>query len=194
MAFESGNRWRVSPSNYFAYSHNCPTAADDQDGQWLNIVIGAAVGGQLSFVGEVVSQVATGTSLKDVDWKDVAIEGVNGVLTGGLISAGLPVSVTTVGRAAINATTSVAHSVYAKDSAGKTITKACMSMAGTFFAGNLSRKKLDINSGIGAVVKNRVTRSSARTVSRVANSLVRTFKNEFRKKASYYKARRAVLV
>ena len=60
---------------------------------------------------EVVSQVATGTKLKDVNWKDVAIEGVNGAVTGGLMLSGLPVSAITAGRAITNAATSVLHSI-----------------------------------------------------------------------------------
>ena len=35
--------------NLFAYCENCPTIADDQDGLWLNVVIGAVVGGLISY-------------------------------------------------------------------------------------------------------------------------------------------------
>ena len=190
----AANTYGLTDKNLFSYCDNNPVTREDDGGELWNVVVGAVVGGVLGSVGEVISQVATGTSLKDVDWTSVAIEGVNGALTGGLISVGLPTTVTTVGRAVINTATSVAHSIHVKESAGTTITKACISAAGTIVAGNISRKKPFVNAGVGAVVKNRATRSVLRTVTRAFRPYVQTAKNALRRKVNNYNARRAVLV
>ena len=107
---------------------------------------------------EVVSQVAAGTKLKDVNWKDVAIEGVNGAVTGGLMLSGLPVSTITAGRAITNAATSVLHSINNKETCGKAVLKAAGSPAGTYAMGSLTKPR-----GMGKLVINRGVRTGLRT-------------------------------
>ena len=106
---------------------------------------------------EVVSQAATGTKLKDVNRKDVAIEGVNGAVTGGLMLSGLPVSTITAGRAITNAATSVLLSINNKENCGKAVLKAAGSAAGTYAMGSLTKpqgmKKLVINRGGRTVLR-----------------------------------------
>ena len=107
---------------------------------------------------EVVSQVATGTKLKDVNWKDVAIEGVNGAVTGGLMLSGLPVSTITAGRAITNAATSVLHSINNKENCGKAVVKAASSAAFTYTFGRIFKPQ-----GMRKLVTNRGGRTVLRT-------------------------------
>lgn len=111
---------------------------------------------------EVVSQVATGTKLKDVNWKDVAIEGVNGAVTGGLMLSGLPVSTITAGRAITNAATSVLHSINNKENCGKAVVKAAGSAAFTYTFGRIFKPQ-----GMGKLIFNRVKRAGLRTAGRI---------------------------
>ena len=152
------NSGELTDKNYFAYCNNSPVMQKDDGGELGHIALGAIVGGILGAAGEVVSQVATGTKLKDVNWKDVAIEGVNGAVTGGLMLSGLPVSAITAGRAITNAATSVLHSINNKENCGKAVLKAAGSAAGTYAMGSLTKPK-----GMGKLVINRDGRTVLRT-------------------------------
>ena len=154
------NSGELTDKNYFAYCNNSPVMQKDDGGELGHIAIGAIVGGILGAAGEVVSQVATGTKLKDVNWKDVAIEGVNGALTGGLMAAGLPTSTVTVGRTLINAATAVSHGINNKKSAVENIRAAGLAAATTTFLGGLRKPN-----GLKKVVTNRIFRTGGRYVS-----------------------------
>ena len=160
------NSGELTDKNYFAYCNNSPVMQKDDGGELGHIALGAIVGGILGAAGEVVSQVVTGTKLKDVNWKDVAIEGVNGAVTGGLMLSGLPVSTITAGRAITNAATSVLHSINNKENCGKAVLKAAGSAAGTYAMGSLTKPK-----GMGKLVINRGVRTGLRTGGRVLKKL-----------------------
>jgi len=152
------NSGGLTDKNYFAYCNNSPVIQKDDDGELGHIALGAIVGGILGAAGEVVSQVATGTKLKDVNWKDVAIEGVNGAVTGGLMLSGLPVSTITAGRAITNAATSVLHSINNKENCGKAVVKAASSAAFTYTFGRIFKPQ-----GMRKLVTNRGGRTVLRT-------------------------------
>lgn len=87
--------------NLFAYCENCPTIADDQDGLWLNVVIGAVVGGAISGIStkltggevpEIVTSVITGAISGAF-----AATGVGGILGQAAVSAVLSGVDTAVG-------------------------------------------------------------------------------------------------
>ena len=68
----------------------------DESGEFWNIVIGAAVGGVM----EIASQMITGTKLKDINWRSVAVEGVLGAVS----SLGIPARITSkLGKVAFTA-------------------------------------------------------------------------------------------
>ncbi len=83
-------------ANMFAYCENNPIMRTDESGEFWNIVIGAAVGGVM----EIASQMITGTKLKDINWRSVAVEGVLGAVS----SLGIPARITSkLGKVAFTA-------------------------------------------------------------------------------------------
>lgn len=103
----------------FAYCENNPVNRSDPTGE-LHILAGALIGGVIGGGLELVGQLVTGTKLSDVNWGSVAIEAAAGAATGAAMSMGVPSKVT---RSAINAITSVAHSINDGDSIGKAVGK-----------------------------------------------------------------------
>ena len=61
-------------TNMFAYCENDPVNRSDPSGEFWNIVAGAALGVGM----EVLTQLATGTKLRDINWVDVAVQGAVG--------------------------------------------------------------------------------------------------------------------
>ena len=61
-------------TNMFAYCENDPVNRSDPSGEFWNIVAGAALGAGM----EVLTQLATGTKLRDINWVDVAVQGAVG--------------------------------------------------------------------------------------------------------------------
>ena len=61
-------------TNMFAYCENDPVNRSDPSGEFWNIVVGAALGAGM----EVLTQLATGTKLRDINWVDVAVQGAVG--------------------------------------------------------------------------------------------------------------------
>ncbi len=86
--------------NMFAYCRNNPVIAADENGEWLNIIIGA-------FVGAVVNTVTAIIREKPID--EIIVSGVCGAVNGGLAAMGF--------GAAAGAVTSFIDSAYgnAKD-------------------------------------------------------------------------------
>ena len=108
----------------FAYCENNPVNRSDPNGE-LHILAGALIGGVIGGGLELVGQLVTGTKLSDVNWGSVAIEAAAGAATGAAMSMGVPSKVT---RSAINAITSVAHSINDGDSIGKAAGKVAVSL------------------------------------------------------------------
>ncbi|MBS5689739.1 MAG: RHS repeat-associated core domain-containing protein [Firmicutes bacterium] len=57
-------------TNMFAYCENDPVNKSDPSGEFWNIVVGAGM--------EVLTQLATGTKLRDINWVGVAVQGAAG--------------------------------------------------------------------------------------------------------------------
>ena len=68
-------------TNMFAYCENDPVNRSDPSGEFWNIVVGAALGAGM----EVLTQLAAGTKLRDINWVDVAVQGAVGAVTSGTI-------------------------------------------------------------------------------------------------------------
>ena len=64
-------------TNMFAYCENDPVNRSDPSGEFWNIVVGAGM--------EVLTQLAAGTKLRDINWVDVAVQGAVGAVTSGTI-------------------------------------------------------------------------------------------------------------
>ncbi len=61
-------------TNMFAYCENDPVNRSDPSGEFWIIVAGAALGAGM----EVLTQLTTGTKLRDINWVDVAVQGAVG--------------------------------------------------------------------------------------------------------------------
>ena len=68
-------------TNMFAYCENDPVNRSDPSGEFWNIVVGAALGAGM----EVLTQLATDTKLRDINWVGVAVQGAVGAVTSGTI-------------------------------------------------------------------------------------------------------------
>ena len=87
-------------ANMFAYCENNPIMRVDADGEVAHVIVGAIIGAALGAGLEVLSQLATGTKLADINWSSVAVEGALGAVS----SLGIPAKVTSkVGRVALTA-------------------------------------------------------------------------------------------
>ena len=86
-------------SNQFQYCRNaCPIAADE-DGKWLNIVIGAAIGAVISAGTQIVSNITQNRSITD----GLLTATVSGAITGGVAASGVGVIGQVVVGAAVGA-------------------------------------------------------------------------------------------
>ena len=86
--------------NMFAYCRNNPVIAADENGEWLNIVVGAIVGAVVNTVSAVIQQ-------KPID--EIIVSGVCGAVSGGLTAMGF--------GAAVGAVTSFVDSAYSNTKA-----------------------------------------------------------------------------
>ena len=94
-------------TNMFAYCENNPVMGTDPTGEWVHIVIGALVNAGV----EVLTQLATGTKLRNINWVDVAAQGVVGAVS----SATIPLKAASKAvKAAINITKNVGVSILAE--------------------------------------------------------------------------------
>ena len=74
--------------NLFSYCGSNPISRADEDGEFWNIVIGAAVGG---IVGGVIAGVSSYMQTGKVDWGSVAINALVGAASGAIAATGLPI-------------------------------------------------------------------------------------------------------
>ncbi|MCI6729721.1 MAG: hypothetical protein MR473_06010 [Clostridiales bacterium] len=72
--------------NMFAYCNNNPVVAKDTNGEWLNIVIGAIVGGAVS---AITTAIQTYKETGSIDIGKTIISGVVGAVSGGIAATGL---------------------------------------------------------------------------------------------------------
>ena len=84
--------------NLFAYCGNSPVARKDQDGEFWNVVIGAAIGAAFAVITEVAVAVIT---QEPIDVKDLAAAAVGGATSGALQAVGIsPTVANAVGEGA----------------------------------------------------------------------------------------------
>lgn len=129
----------VTPYHYVL---NSPILHTDPDGK--NPILGAIVGGLISGGVELGGQLLSGKSLKEVDWADVGIETVKGMVVGSGIPAPLADRVANLAKAAIDidGTGKVETVFNGSKSVGKTLvdlgTNAIADKAGKYLGGKIS--------------------------------------------------------
>ena len=92
--------YSVSDSNLFAYCGNNPVLRGDAEGEFWNVVIGAAVGGLLSGITTAITSYAETGS---INWGSVAISAATGALNGGLAATGVGLMGRTIASGVISA-------------------------------------------------------------------------------------------
>ena len=89
--------------NAYHYGGNNPVKYKDDEGEWIHIAIGAAIGG---IVGGAVSVISQKITTGKVDWKQVGIDAVAGAVSGGILAGtGNGVLAGAVGNAVSNGLT-----------------------------------------------------------------------------------------
>ena len=78
----------LTSNNMFAYCGNNPVFRTDKNGDFWNVVIGAAFGGLVGAAISIVSQIA---SNGNVNWKRVGLAAAAGAISGGLAATGIPI-------------------------------------------------------------------------------------------------------
>ena len=78
----------IAGNNMFAYCGNNPVFRTDKNGDFWNVVIGAAFGGLVGAAISIVSQIA---SNGNVNWKRVGLAAAAGAISGGLAATGIPI-------------------------------------------------------------------------------------------------------
>lgn len=150
----------------FAYCSNNPVSRKDEKGDlWLTIIGGALLGAAFSAGTEFFNQWYKNGSIAEIDYKSVAVEAVNGMLTGALLVSGASVVSKVVGRAVVNAATSLVHSYHNDDSLGMALLKAGGSAAATWVIGSRSGAKATNN--MLSLWINRSARAGIRVVASV---------------------------
>ena len=154
----------ITDKNLFAYCDNNPVIRADDGGTAWHIVAGALIGG----AGELVGQLLSGTSIKDINWTKVGIA----TLSGGLTAACGPVL-----GAAISGATNVAMDLIDGERNPVELTKS-FAIGATISA---------IGSGVGSGCKknaiNNLSKMSKREVKSVSTKLYPEIKGVTRNKA-----------
>ena len=114
----------LTDKNLFAYCDNNPVIRADHGGEFWNVVIGAVVGGAVSLVTSIVSEVIEG----DFTWKDVgqiAISTTIGALEGAAIAL-CPAASVAISSVASIADTAI-NGIIDGDSVGEIVTNSLVS-------------------------------------------------------------------
>ncbi len=90
----------LTDKNLYAYCDNNPVTRVDGDGEFWNVIIGAAVGATVSLVSAIISEIIEG----EIEWKDIgqiAISTAIGAAEGALIAVapGASVAISAIGSA-----------------------------------------------------------------------------------------------
>lgn len=125
----------------------------DLDGAWPTVVIGAVIGGVVAGVGSIVSQVMSGKNITEVDWKDVGIDALSGVVTGAIAGTGAGLIGLAVGGGAVGAGNYIAkttiHDEWKEKSVAQHIVEGSLSVfewsVATVAGGSMKEERLLIN-------------------------------------------------
>ena len=98
----------LTDKNLYAYCDNNPVMREDKDGQFWNIVIGAAAGAVAGAVSSIVTQALAGeldfTSARS--WARIGVSAAGGALSGALAATCIPVSGQMIANGLIGAVSS----------------------------------------------------------------------------------------
>ena len=96
--------------NAYAYVGACPTNRKDSDGFFWHIAIGAVVGGLVSAIGSVASQLIENKGdFTKIDVGEVVVAGVAGAVSGALAATGVGIAGQIVGNALISGAENIAN-------------------------------------------------------------------------------------
>lgn len=103
--------------NRYTYCCNRPEDYEDDDGEWITVVVGAVVGGLVSAAISTGTQVikgvkegkSVGEAFKDVDYKKVAIDAAKGAIKGAIAGTGIGVVASAAANAAVDMAGDVAE-------------------------------------------------------------------------------------
>ena len=96
----------ITGTNLFAYCKNDPINHADEDGEWLNLVIGAVVGGVIS---GVMAGISSYRETGKVDWAIVGVNAASGAISGAIAATGIGLVGSIGANAAIGAGTYAAE-------------------------------------------------------------------------------------
>ena len=174
--------------NMFAYCENNPVMRSDDEGEFWNIIIGAAVGGLISAATTAYrSYKETG----HVDVTQTVISGISGAICGGVAATGLGTIAQAVTSAVASGVGSIASDYCSakregkKFNVGRSLAKAGLAAATGFGcsvlgtgAGKVLTKNLEKTGQIlqvkGKNMANTYTRAQARELSRQGSKLINT--------------------
>ena len=74
----------LTDKNLYAYCDNNPIMRVDEDGDFWNVVIGAAVGAVIGAVSSIVAQAVSG---QDINWGEVGVSAASGAISGAINAA-----------------------------------------------------------------------------------------------------------
>lgn len=171
----------------FAYCGNNPISREDDGGKFWNIVIGAAVGGVVSGIISLATQVIENKGFENINWASVGIATASGAISGAFAATGIPVGGQILINATIGTISSVANTGATKGD-NATATDYLESAATGLFLGAVG----GLLGGNGTGTRH-LSRSAGRLLSKVGTALGDVFDNGIKatgktilKAAKYY--------
>ena len=107
----------LTGNNMFAYCGNNPVLRKDDGGEFWNIVIGAVVGGIISGLVSIATQVIENQSFDNINWGSVGVAAASGAISGAFAATGIAVGGQTVINATIGTLSSIADTYVEKGDA-----------------------------------------------------------------------------